>query len=117
MNKSTTKKPAQKATTQEQTWNTISGIMRVYGNTFEGPQRGTKIVKWSATISGKDKNDEWVNYYIPVKFRGEAEVPETDKLHTIDIENAFLSCESYVNKKGTTINSPVLVITACEVLE
>ena len=37
--------------------------------------------------------------------------------NTIDIENAFLSCESYVNKKGDTVNNPVLVVTACEVLE
>lgn len=118
MNKSTTKKQAAKASTQEQqTWNQITGTMRVYGNTFDGSKKGEKIVKWSGTISGKDRDGDWVNYYLPVKFRGEAEEPDSDGLHTIDIENAFLSCESYVNKKGDTVNNPVLVVTACEVLE
>ena len=118
MNKSTNKKQAAKAPAQEQqTWNQITGTMRVYGNTFEGSKKGEKIVKWSVTISGKDKDGDWVNYYVPVKFRGEAEEPDSDGLHTIDVENAFFSCESYVNKKGDTVNNPVLVVTACEVLE
>ena len=111
------KQAGKKPTTQEQTWNSIQGIMRVYGNTFDGPKKGQKFVKWSATISGKDKDGEWVNYYVPVKFRGEASEPETDGLHTLDVANAFFSCESYVNRNGDIVNNPVIVITECEVTE
>lgn len=114
-----TRKQAVKKTNESmtQTWNTISGIMRVYGNTFK-TKRGS-IVKWSATISGKTKdNDEWVNYYVPVKFRGDdAKEPETDGLHTVEIGNAFMSVETYVNKAGEDVVVPVIVITANDIVE
>ena len=107
--------------TTAQTWNKITGIMRVYGNTFE-TKKGNEITKWSATISGKttdDKNgDVWHNYYVPVKFAGkDAEEPETDGLHVIDVENAFFSVDVWTNKKGDEVLTPVIIVTANEVVE
>ena len=104
--------------TMSQTWNKITGIARVYGNTFDTPNGGT-ITKWSITISGKPKDgDEYKNYYVPVKFAGkDANEPDTDELHVIDISNAFLSLDIYTNKKGVEVLTPCLVVTANEVVE
>lgn len=105
-------------TSAMQTWNKITGTMRIYGNTFEGKKKGTTITKWTCTISGKDPEGEWVNYYLPIKFAGDdAKVPETDELHTIDIANAFLSLDTYVNRSDELVKLPVLIITDCEVVE
>ena len=106
-----------------QTWNRITGVMRVYGNTFEigEGKNARKIVKWSATISGKTKNEdgeEWHNFYVPVKFAGDDwDEPDTDGLHVIDIENAFFSVDVWVNKKGDEVITPVIIVTANEVVE
>ena len=107
-------------TAPAQTWNAITGTMRVYGNTFKigKGKNAREIVKWSATISGKDKDGEWVNYYVPVKFAGkDATEPETDKLHVIDITNAFWSVESYTNRDDEIVTMPVIVVTANDVTE
>lgn len=101
----------------QQTWNRITGTMKVYGNTFEGKKKGSEYTKWSCTVAGKSADGEYYNYYLPVKFRGDAEVPETDGLHTIEVSNAFLSTEQYVNKAGETITALVLVVTESEVSE
>lgn len=111
-----------KSNTPQQTWNTITGTMRVYGNTFETGKSKSKdkrtYTKWSATISGKDDNDEWVNFYINVKFVGkDSAEPETDGLHTIDIMNAFWSVNTFTNKDGDTVNSPVIVVTSNDIVE
>lgn len=110
-----------KDATTAQTWNRLTGIMRVFGNTFETKKGGT-ITKWSATISGKTTdekgNDEWHNYYVPVKFAGNDSVePETDGLHVIDVENAFFSVDVWTNKKGDEVLTPVIIVTANEVTE
>ena len=109
-----------KDATTAQTWNRITGVMRVYGNTFE-TKKGKEITKWSATISGKTKDEdgeEWHNFYVPVKFAGDdAEEPETDGLHVIDVENAFFSVDVWVNKKGDEVLTPVIIVTANEVVE
>lgn len=107
--------------TTAQTWNKITGIMRVYGNTFE-TKKGDEITKWSATISGKTTDDEngevWHNYYVPVKFAGkDASEPDEDGLHVIDVENAFFSLDVYTNKKGVEVLTPVIIVTANEVVE
>lgn len=99
----------------QQTWNRITGTMKVYGNTFEGRKKGEKYTKWSCTVAGKSADGDYYNYYLPVKFRGNAEEPETDGLHTIEVSNAFLSTEQYVNKNDETITALVLVITESEV--
>lgn len=101
----------------QQTWNRITGTMKVYGNTFEGRRKGEKYTKWSCTVAGKSADGEYYNYYLPVRFRGDAEEPETDGLHTIEVSNAFLSTEQYVNKAGDTITAIILVITESEVTD
>lgn len=106
--------------TPMQTWNVITGTMRVYGNTFEVGKGKNKrdLTKWSATISGKNANDEWVNYYVPVKFAGKDSCePDSDGLHTIDISNAFWSIDTYENRKGETVTIPCVVVTSNEVVE
>lgn len=111
-----TKKASKKTTDAQQTWNQISGVMRVYGNTFESGKKA--ITKWSVSVSGKDKDGEYLNYYITVRFAGKDSVePDTDGLHTIDVENGFLSVDSWTDKKGTVQQALVLVVTANEVLE
>lgn len=112
----TQKKVSKKTTDAQQTWNQISGVMRVFGNTFESGKKA--ITKWSVSVSGKDKNGEYLNYYITVRFAGKDSVePDTDGLHTIDVENGFLSVDSWVDKKGNVQQALVLVVTANEVLE
>jgi len=112
----TQKKTSKKTTDAQQTWNQISGVMRVYGNTFESGKKA--ITKWSVSVSGKDKDGEYLNYYITVRFAGkDSAEPDTDGLHTIDVENGFLSVDSWTDKKGTVQQALVLVVTANEVLE
>ena len=121
MANATTKKAGnRKDETPMQTWNEITGIMRVFGNTFSvgKGKNATEITKWSVTVSGKDKNGDWVNYYVRVKFSGkDAHEPDTDGLHTIDINNAFWSVDSYQNKDGEDVVTPVIVVTANDVTE
>lgn len=106
----------------QQTWNRITGTMKVYGNTFDkkGGKKGETITKWSVSVSGKkDKDDEdYVNYYLPVYFRGkDSEEPETDGLHTIEVSNAFLSLDVYTNRDDEEVKTLVLIITEDEVSE
>lgn len=110
------KNNGKKTTDAQQTWNQISGVMRVFGNTFESGKKA--ITKWSVSVSGKDRDGDYLNYYITVRFAGKDSVePDTDGLHTIDVENAFLSVDSWTDKKGTVQQALVLVVTANEVLE
>lgn len=110
------KNNGKKATDAQQTWNQISGVMRIYGNTFEAGKK--EITKWSVSVSGKDRDGDYLNFYITVRFAGKDSVePETDGLHTIDVENGFLSVDSWTDKKGNVQQALVLVVTANEVLE
>ena len=112
----TQKTNGKKAADAQQTWNQITGVMRVFGNTFESGKKA--ITKWSVSVSGKDKDGDYLNYYITVRFAGKDSVePDTDGLHTIDVENGFLSVDSWTDKKGITQQALVLVVTANEVLE
>lgn len=101
------------------TWNTIAGVMSIYGNTFTFGKGKNKqhFVKWSTTIGRKDKDGEYVNYYLRVRFAGDASEPVTDGLHQIDVGNAFLSVESYTNRDGDDVVNPVLVVTENEILD
>lgn len=116
MAQTTKKTNGKKAAEAQQTWNQISGVMRVFGNTFEAGKKA--ITKWSVSVSGRDKDGDYLNYYITVRFAGKDSVePDTDGLHTIDVENGFLSIDSWTDKKGNAQQALVLVVTANEVLE
>ena len=106
----TTKK---KRTTDQPTWNTISGKMRIYGNTFgEGKKARTS---WSVSISHKKQDsEEYDNYYLDVRFAGDAKEPKEDGLQWVNVKNAFLSCYSFEDKKKNVITKPQLIITALE---
>lgn len=116
MAQTTKKTNGKKAADAQQTWNQISGVMRIFGNTFEAGKNA--ITKWSVSVSGKDKDGDYLNFYIKVRFAGKDSVePDTDGLHTIDVENGFLSVDSWTDKKGNVQQALVMVVTANEVLE
>ena len=98
----------------KETWNEIKGIMSVYGTEFDGKK--SSYISWSASIGKKDKDGEYENYYLKVRFASDAEEPETDGLHQIDITNAFLSLESYGRGKQHVV-VPVLVILENTVID
>ena len=97
------------------TWNNISGIMSVYGNTFTGRKK-KKYVSWSATVGKKNDEGEFDNYYFRVRFAKDANEPETDGLHQIDIQSGFFSLETYTKGKEE-VTVPVIVIVEDEVLD
>lgn len=109
------KKTVKRSERAKDTWNEITGIVSVYGNTFEG-KKGS-YTNWSATIGKKNDSGEYDNYYLRVRFGKNIEEPDTDGLHQIDIENAFLSVEAYTNKDKERVVLPVLVITEGSVID
>lgn len=108
-------KKAKRSERAKDTWNNISGIMTVYGNTFED-RKGRDYISWSATVGKKNDDDEYDNYYFRVRFAKDANAPETDGLHQIDIQSGFISLETYTKKKQE-ITVPVIVIVEDEVLD
>ena len=108
-------KKAKRSERAKDTWNNISGIMTVYGNTF-GDRKGRDYISWSATVGKKNDEDEYDNYYFRVRFAKDANAPETDGLHQIDVQSAFISLETYTKKKQE-ITVPVIVIVEDEVLD
>ena len=108
-------KKAKRSERAKDTWNNISGIMTVYGNTFED-RKGRDYISWSATVGKKNDDDEYDNYYFRVRFAKDANAPETDGLHQIDVQSAFISLETYTKKKQE-ITVPVIVIVEDEVLD
>lgn len=91
------------------TWNGISGLMHIYGNEFKNG-KNTRL-SWSVSLPIKNKGGEIVdNYYVPIKFTDKAEEPEEGGKHTIHINNAFFSVDSWTSKDGTENHRLVLVI-------
>lgn len=111
-----TKQSKKESTEIKQTWNEISGVMRIYGNTFTvGKGKDKKdITKWSVSI-GTKTDDGFKNFYMPVVFAKDATEPENDGLQTITIERAFLSVNNYTNKAGEEVNTPVIIVMENEV--
>ena len=108
-------KKAKRSERAKDTWNNISGIMTVYGNTFED-RKGRHYISWSATVGKKNDDGDYENYYFRVRFAKDANAPETDGLHQIDVQSAFISLETYTKKKEE-ITVPVIVIVEDEVLD
>ena len=109
------KKAAKRSERAKDTWNEITGILTVWGNTFDG-KKGS-YTNWSATIGKKNDTGEYDNYYLRVRFGKNIDEPETDGLHQIDVESAFLSVEAYTNKDKERVILPVLVITEGSVID
>ena len=108
-------KKAKRSERAKDTWNVITGIISIWGNTFDG-KKGS-YTNWSATLGKKNDSGEYDNYYLRVRFGKNCEEPETDGLHQIDLENAFLSVEAYTNKDKERVIMPVLVITEGSVID
>lgn len=113
------KKQSKKESTEiKQTWNEITGVMRIYGNTFESGKGKDKksFTKWSVAIANKT-DDGYQNFYMPIRFGGKnSHEPETDGLQTININHAFLSVDCYTNKNGDEVKSPVIVVLDNDVM-
>lgn len=108
-------KKAKRSERAKDTWNQITGIMSVYGNTFTGRKK-KKYVSWSATVGKKNDEGEFDNYYFRVRFAKDANEPKTDGLHQIDIQSGFFSLETYTKGKEE-VTVPVIVIVEDEVLD
>ena len=108
---------AKKSKTVDIDWNTISGNMNIYTNEFETKSKKGTILKHSVSLYTKDSDGEFHTYYLDVRFTKNAEMPDEAGKHTISIDNAFLSCDFYTDKKGNEHVKPVLVITDCSVIE
>lgn len=105
-----TQKAPERSERAKDTWNSIHGIISIYGNTF--PKRdGGRFTKWSTSISHKLEDDSYERYYLKVRFAGSAKAPETDGLQQYDMIQAFLSCESSKDSEGNEYIDPVLIIT------
>ena len=111
-------------TTSAQTWNTIRGTMKIFGNEFSRKIKDKKtkktvertVVKWSVSV-GTKLNDEFVNFYLPVGFSKDAGSPDEPGLHQINVKNAFLTCQAWEDKDGEIQTRPLLMITEWEDLE
>ena len=108
-------KKAKRSERVKDTWNKITGIMSIYGNTFTGKKK-KKYVSWSATVGKKNDAGEFDNYYFRVRFAKDANEPQTDGLHQIDIQSGFFSLETYTKGKEE-VTVPVIVIVEDEVLD
>ena len=108
-------KKAKRSERAKDTWNKITGIMSIYGNTFTGKKK-KKYVSWSATVGKKNDAGEFDNYYFRVRFAKDANEPQTDGLHQIDIQSGFFSLETYTKGKEE-VTVPVIVIVEDEVLD
>lgn len=108
-------KKAKRSERAKDTWNEITGIMSIYGNTFTGKKK-KKYVSWSATVGKKNDAGEFDNYYFRVRFAKDANEPQTDGLHQIDIQSGFFSLETYTKGKEE-VSVPVIVIVEDEVLD
>lgn len=99
-------------------WNRIEGHMRVYTNKMES-QKGKPWYKSSVSIGSADKEGEYHNFYIDIRFAGKkSEAPDSEGIHLLTINDAFLSTEFWYDKKLKVERiKPVLVVLENEILE
>ena len=83
--------------------------VKIWRKDIEG-KNGT-FYRYTAGISTKI-DDEWVNSYMSVRFAKKSGAPEKiENGATCDFEG-FMGVESYKNKEGKAINSPMIWITS-----
>lgn len=107
-----TTKPQQKQSAQAvvETWNNVAGVMKIYGNEFK-QAKGNTWTKWSVSVGKKDlSTNEYINYYIQVRFAKNASVPQTPGLHAIEVTHGFLSPVRFKLKDGTEVDDVELVV-------
>ena len=90
-----------------ETWNAISGTMRIYGEEVE--TKKNSFIRYTASVSRKD-GDGYVNYYLDCRFTKDAGDPDIVGEGFIEVENAFISLEQYTDKNGEKRKKPVIVI-------
>lgn len=95
-------------------WNEVTGIMRIFGN--EVGEGKNAFIKFSTSISTKDDNDDYHNYYIGLKFCKDAEEPDGEGEHFIDITKGFFSVD-YWKKGKKEYSRPCIVVIENTVIE
>lgn len=110
-----TQKAPERSERARDTWNSIKGIISIYGNTF--PTRdGGRYTKWSASLSHKLEDGSYERYYLKVRFVSSAKAPENDGLQQYDMVQGFLTCETSKDSEGNEYIDPVLIISDGSVL-
>ena len=91
--------------------------MRVYTNVLEG-KGGKPWCKSSVSLAAKDDEDNYHRFYLDLKFSRKAEEPDTEGVHMLDVQNAFLTVEYWKDKKTKEERvKPVLMVTECDILD
>lgn len=101
---------------QPDSWNSVAGIMHIYGNEFE-TDNGKPFIKYSVSIGRKDGEGDYENFYLPVRFKKGFKTLPGVGLTTIEIENAFFSFETFRNRKGKDVEQLILVITDASLVD
>lgn len=82
--------------------------VKIWRKDFQG--KNGEFYKYTASVSGKNKEGRFINAYIPVKFSKKADAPEKiDNGAVCDFEG-FLSVESYKDREGNERNQPIVVV-------
>lgn len=85
---------------------------KIWRKDIEG-KNGT-FYKYSVSVSKKNQDGKYVNAYIPVIFSKKADAPEKINNGAMCDFSGFMSVESYTDREGKTINTPMIVIMSVE---
>ena len=100
-------------------WNSsVEGKVRVFANEIEyGKGKNKKsFTKFTTSISQKNEDDEYVNFYIDIGFK-KGEEPEDigDKGKIIEILDGFLTCYAYDTDDGVRTKLKLVIMEWQEV--
>ena len=108
------KKQSKKQTEKVKYWSSdLTGRMRVYAQEVNYKKNGKPMsfLKFSTSLGVKNADGEWDNLYINVRFmKGDTPSANNGENFEIEIENAFLTFETYCNKDGEEIRTPAVVV-------
>ena len=91
----------------------LKGRMRVYAQEVNYEKKGKPMsfLKFSTSLGVKNEDGVWDNFYINVRFmKGDTPCVNNGENFEIEIENAFLTFETYSNKDGEEIRTPTIVV-------
>ena len=91
------------ATEARETWNSITGTMKVYVKSFS--DGGTSV----STSVGKKDGETWVNFYLPVYLSKACDVELEEGINTLDVKNAFLAVRK---GKNESVGLQLVITTA-----
>ena len=85
-------------------WNTISGVMRVYGREWENGN-----VSYSTSLGRKHEDGSYDNYYFTVRFKRD-EDPGYDGGFEIFVNDGFITFDSYEDRNGNKVEKPAIMV-------